>query len=241
MMTKHKNHPVVLSKSHDDLFCKIKDWLLAAYERTQQQMETKNDLANDDASSWEVSFEKDTIQQSNTFDCGIFAMINAYFAPDNIVVTKKSKIASCNALRFKFGMDFEVGYLKDPRILNIVDYFSLDKCHVFGKPKQLAELGKKRNPIVLNDEKEDNNYNKSKRRCASSGSNSGRRVIIIELLDDEEEEVKEKKKKVVGKEIHNMVGNDEDELTMLEATIDKQKIELQLNMAKLDNLRNNKI
>jgi hypothetical protein len=183
------------------------------------------------AEDWNLEMEKTLKQQTNTVDCGIYAMINAYFVPDDFFIGKSDKIASIECLRFKIGMDFERGYLKDPRIKNNRSYLSLEKSNEFGgKPKTIqanTNFDPSKNPKTEYNNILDCNLPQSKKRKCSSSSSSSSMIIID--LDDEKE--------AADDEEEENIGDEEAAIEMLEQKIKKQKIELERNEEKLNSLK----
>jgi hypothetical protein len=233
-----------LSDSHLLLFETIKEWLLQHnYFKTNDINLSTNQFEDNEEVLWNLHLEKNLLQQNNTYDCGIHAMINAYFVPDNIIVTRKNKIASCDALRYKIGMDFEHGYLKDPRIKNDSDYFCLEKSIVFGKPKKLEKASEfdpsKSKKRILPDWNSKNQQTKRK-RSSSSSSSSGGKVIIIDLVDEDDEEDPNWKVKEGEENIEEEEEDEDAAIKSLELIISKQKTEMLLNEEKLFSLKNNK-
>jgi Ulp1 family protease len=219
LLNKQKN----LTESHKDLFNKIKDWLLID--------EYNNIMKRKDVEDWNLVLEKTTRQQTNSVDCGIFAMINAFFVPDDFIITKHEKIAIIDSLRIKIGMDFERGYLKDPRIKNNMDYLSLQKSNVFGGTPKTIQTKTNFDPSTQpKSECMLDCYlppQQSKKRKYSNNSVSNNGIIIIDLDDEEEEEEAEE---------NEIIGEDATAIKMLQDRINKQKKELEINLEKLNSL-----
>jgi hypothetical protein len=246
-----------LSESHVDLCKKIEAWLLIHnHFKYNDEILSTTQFEDKDEVIWNHWLETSAKQQNNDYDCGIFAMINAFLVPDNIIITIKDKIASSESLRIKIGIDFEFGYLKDPRIKNNMDYFCLEKSIVVGKPTTIGTIkefdpsnknnSKKR--ILLDWNDPPSNQPTKKRICSSKEGGSSNKAIILDLDNEEEdddEEVKEKESLEDNDEEVIKEKGEEDKSTAsaiksLEDKIHQQQKELEINMEKLLSLRRSK-